>query len=149
MLTTCIRRLHPAAILPTYATEKSAGLDVYTIQEERIVPSTFILIHTGLVVVPPMNYHFLLFARSSLGRDFPGLILSNGVGVIDEDYSGPEDELLIPLLNLSNNTYCINKGRRIAQLVLRQNFRTTLQEIVDGNKLVCSRGGFGSSGGCV
>ena len=156
MLVTKVLRVHPDAILPSYGTDKSAGLDVCVTEDMEInpihlafqaqqLPNPQTLIPTGLVIIPPPGYHYLLFARSSLGKKYPGLILANSVGVIDEDYSGPEDQVYIPLLNTSNQTYCISAGEKIAQLVLRKNYRTDIQEIT--NELEGkSRGGFGSTG---
>jgi len=147
---TKVYKIDPRAVLPTYGTSRSAGLDICALEDtvihrpRRPLPQ---LVRTGLVIIPPLGFNYLLYPRSSLGKKYPGIVLSNSVGVIDEDYTGIEDELLISLLNLSDDTYCIKAGAKIAQLVLRKNYRADVEEIsYEHMEKRGNRGGFGSTG---
>ena len=101
---------------PTYQTTKSAGADIAASEDVVIKPGRIKLVPTGVYLTEENKDGvgaFLLFARSSLAYR-KGLILANGVGLIDVDYDG---EVKVMLLNSSNLTKTISKGERIAQLV--------------------------------
>lgn len=143
-------KTHPDAILPTYGTSQSAGMDLYLIKDIYIYPGEKLLVSLGLIVVPPENYHFEIVLRSSTPLKYPGLILLNSIGIIDSDYCGPEDELKLSLGNIEErHGRCVEipKHTRIAQMLLRPNIRTEIQEIkYEEIRSLQSRGGFGSTG---
>jgi len=88
--------------------------------------------------------HFLgIFARSStpLKR---GLIVANGVGVIDSDYSGPNDEIMIQVLNFTTDPVHVTRGDRLAQGIVLPAPRVTWQEVTEIRQV--TRGGFGATG---
>ena len=88
--------------------------------------------------------HFLgIFARSStpLKR---GLIVANGVGVVDSDYSGPDDEIMIQVLNISESEAQVRRGDRLAQGIVLPAPRVTWHEV--SGLRSHSRGGFGATG---
>src|SRR6188474_2505838 len=95
-----IRRLDATVPLPTYATAESAGFDLSASAEVTVAPRQIALIPTGLVIEVPHGYFLGIFARSStpLKR---GLMVANGVGVIDPDYAGPDDEVKIAVMNFT------------------------------------------------
>ena len=95
-----ISRLDSTIALPTYGTDASAGFDLAAAQDLTIAPGQIALIRTGLIIEVPVGYFLAIFARSStpLKR---GLMVANGVGVVDPDYCGPTDEILIQVLNIS------------------------------------------------
>lgn len=84
----------------------------------------------------------MLTARSSITKK-QGLILPNGVGIIDQDYCGAEDEIHIPILNVGQLTHTIEKGERIAQGMF---VKIETAQWNEGAAKESSRGGFGSTG---
>ena len=98
---------------------------------------------TGLIIEVPTGHFLGIFARSStpLKR---GLLVANGVGVIDPDYSGPDDEIMVQVLNFTANEVLITRGDRLAQAIVLPAPRVTWHEVdVVGT---VTRGGFGATG---
>jgi dUTP pyrophosphatase len=138
-----IRRLDITMPLPTYATAESAGFDLSASADVIIAPRQIALVPTGLVIEVPTGYFLGIFARSStpLKR---GLVVANGVGVIDPDYAGPDDEVRIQVLNITTADVTIKRGDRLAQGIVLPAPRVTWQEVSDMRQE--TRGGFGSTG---
>lgn len=110
----CVK-IRPNAILPKYATVGSAAQDVYActaLHGEVIAPGDTKEFPTGWVLEIPEGWCMKLYIRSGMGAR--GLVLSNGVGVIDCDYRG---EVIVSLKNTSQTGYRINHGDRIAQIM--------------------------------
>lgn len=139
-----IRRLDPSVPLPAYQTAASAGFDIAAAESVRIEPGEVRLVRTGLVVEAPVGYFLALVVRSSLPIK-KGLTLANNVGVVDADYAGPEDEIKVELLNLTDAAVEVTRGERLVQGIFLPVRQVEWQEVdrLDGP----SRGGFGSSGG--
>src|SRR5258708_20480025 len=99
MVSVRIRRLRDSVPLPCYQTAGAAGFDLAASEDVRVEPGTVALVPTGLVIQVPDGYFLGIFARSStpIRR---GLIVSNGVGVIDADCSGAHDEIKIQVLTV-------------------------------------------------
>jgi len=129
--------------LPKRATKDSGGYDLASIIDEEILPGEIKLIPTGLRVKMPKNEVLLVFPRSSLAFK-KGLMMSNGVGVIDADYYNAENEghIGIPFYNFSKEKAVIKKGERLAQGIFTNYFKT----VDDDNDSTVRLGGFGSSG---
>ncbi len=108
-----------------------------------VQPGGVALVRTGLVIEVPSGHFLGIFARSStpLKR---GLMVANGVGVVDPDYSGPEDEVMIQVLNFSTSVVAIKRGDRLAQGIVLPAPRVTWNEVSDTGQV--TRGGFGSTG---
>ena len=140
-----IKKIQENAIIPTRATEGSAGFDLYACINEPIIikKGERITIPTGIAVeISDKKYAIFIFARSGLGIKH-GISLSNGVGVIDSDYRG---EICVGLINTSNVDYVINPADRIAQMVLMP---ICLPKIILSDELNSTDrnlGGFGSTG---
>src|SRR5690554_4569748 len=102
--------------LPKRASKDSAGYDFEIIERVEIKPGEIKLAPTGLRILMPKNEVLLVFPRSSLAMK-KGLMMSNGVGVVDADYYGSENEghLMIPLYNFTNETVVIEQYERVAQ----------------------------------
>lgn len=101
------------------------------------------MVSTGLVIATPPGHFLMLAARSSLFRK-KGLILTNGIGVVDEDYSGDDDVISLSLHNLNRGCVChIKKGERLAQGIF---VRISKPEFVEAIAMGESRGGWGSTG---
>ena len=101
------------------------------------------LVRTGLVVEVPTGHCLAILARSStpLKR---GLMVANGVGVIDPDYSGPDDEVMIQLLNVTKEAVQVRRGDRLAQGIILAAPRVTWEEVSEIRDV--TRGGFGATG---
>jgi dUTP pyrophosphatase len=139
-----IRRLDSTVSLPVYGTGESAGFDLAAAHDLTIAPRQIALVRTGLVIEVPSGYFLGIFARSStpLKR---GLIVANGVGVIDPDYSGPNDEVMIQVLNITDHEILIARGDRLAQGIVLPAPRVTWEEVSEIREV--TRGGFGATGG--
>lgn len=143
MLRVRIHRLHPAVTLPQYETDGAAGFDLAAAADTSIPPGEIALVPTGLVVEVPSGMFLGIFARSStpLKR---GLMVANGVGVVDADYCGPSDEVRIAVLNFTRAPVEVRAGDRLAQGILLPLTRVAWDEAEAPAKP--SRGGFGSTG---
>ena len=95
-----ITRLDASLPLPAYQTGGAAGFDLAASVDMTIAPGQVTLVPTGLVIEAPPGHFIGVFARSStpLKR---GLMVANGVGIVDADYSGPEDEIKIEVFNFT------------------------------------------------
>jgi dUTP pyrophosphatase len=139
-----IRRLDSTVSLPGYGTKDAAGFDLASAHDLVIGPRQIALVRTGLVIEVPTGYFLAIFARSStpLKR---GLIVANGVGVIDPDYSGPDDEVMIQVMNVTDSEVRIQRGDRLAQGIVLPAPRVLWEEVSLLREV--TRGGFGSTGG--
>ena len=138
-----IRRLRSDVTLPEYQTAGAAGFDLAAAEGVTIEPGAVRLVPTGLAVEVPEGMFLAIFARSStpLKR---GLMVANGVGVIDSDYCGATDEVKIAVVNFRNVPVQVNAGDRIAQGLILPAPRVTWEETKEEARP--SRGGFGSTG---
>jgi len=129
--------------LPQYQTKGSVAFDLYS-REKVIIPSWQpTLIPLNLIVKIPKGYFLMLAARSSLALK-KNLIVANGVGVIDQDYCGEEDEIKLSVINFSKKEVIVEKGERIAQAILVKIEKT--DKFIPVEKMTKkSRGGFGST----
>jgi dUTP pyrophosphatase len=112
-----VKLLKEGAVPPDYATKGAAAMDLRAAVDEPItlLPGKRALVPTGIAIgLPSKEYAGLVFARSGLAVK-KGISLSNGVGVIDSDYTG---EILVGLINQSDCAFVINSGDRIAQLAV-------------------------------
>ena len=143
MLSLRIRRLSPSVALPRYESAAAAAFDLASSEDTTIPPGSVVLVPTGLVVEVPPGMFLAVFARSStpLKR---GLMVANGVGVVDPDYCGPADEVKIPMLNFTPAPVVVKAGDRIAQGIVLPAPRVVWDESSGGKTE--SRGGFGSTG---
>lgn len=137
-----ITRRDPAVALPARETAGAAGFDLAASADVTIAPRSIALVPTGLIIRVPGGYFLGVFARSStpLKR---GLIVANGVGVIDSDYSGPDDEIKVQVYNLTDAPVLVKKGDRLAQGIF---LKYAAPEWDEGEASGSTRGGFGSTG---
>ncbi len=138
-----IKRLDPSIGLPAPATGGAAGFDLAASVDMDIPPRQIRLVGTGLVIAVPDGHFLGIFARSStpLKR---GLIVANGVGVVDADYCGPADEIKLQLLNVTDAPVQIKKGDRLAQGIVLPTPHVEWDEVDE--MAAPTRGGFGSTG---
>ena len=131
--------------LPNYATSGSAGMDLRACIAQTLVikANTTELIPTGLAIhIKDNNLAATILPRSGLGHKH-GLVLGNLVGLIDSDYQG---QLYISCWNRSTTDYTIERGDRIAQLVIVPVVQAALSIVEDFNQTQRGEGGFGHSG---
>ncbi|MGI6787182.1 MAG: dUTP diphosphatase [Acholeplasmataceae bacterium] len=131
--------------IPERATKNSAGYDLSSAEDVLIKPKEIVLIKTGLKVSIPEGEVLLVFPRSSLAMK-RGLMMSNGVGVVDSDYyNNPNNEghLMIPLYNFTDQEVLVKKGERVSQGIFVKYGITIDDEVSNNNHRT---GGFGSSG---
>jgi dUTP pyrophosphatase len=138
-----IKRLDAAVALPERASDNAAGFDLASAVDIEIPARSIRLVGTGLVIAVPDGHFLGIFARSStpLKR---GLMVANGVGVVDPDYCGPSDEIKIQLLNFTDEPVHVKRGDRLAQGVVLPFPHIEWEEVDHMTAPV--RGGFGSTG---
>ena len=130
--------------LPTYATDGASGMDLRAFIDEPVIlqPMERRLIPTGLFVQIPEGYEGQVRARSGLAIKH-GIGLVNSIGTIDSDYRG---ELKIPVINFGNESFTINNGDRIAQLVIASYERVTPIVVSELDETDRGEDGFGHTG---
>ena len=131
-------------LMPAYQTQGASGLDLRAdISESMLVqPMQRVLVPTGLALAIPQGYEGQIRARSGLALK-NGIALVNAPGTIDADYRG---ELQVILINLSDQVFVINRGDRIAQLVIQAVYQPTIVEVESLENTERGEGGFGSTG---
>ncbi len=134
---------HPDAILPEYKTTGSCAFDLSIIEEATITPGEIVRLRTGLVICTPKDHVLIVAARSSTTKKF-GLTIVQGIGIIDEDYCGPNDEILLQLMNFTNHPVTVQKGERLAQGMILPVTKAIFQKVHHLENP--DRGGFGSTG---
>lgn len=139
-----IKKLNKNAVMPTYGSPFSAGADLYACEKEdiTIAPGETVLVHTGLSFEIPENNVGLIYARSGIAVK-RGLAPANKVGVIDSDYRG---EVMVSLYNHSDKPQTVEKGERIAQIVITPFIKADFSETDELTDTQRGGGGFGSTG---
>ncbi len=141
-LQVAIKRIDKSLPLPTYATAGSVGFDLLCREDTEIAPRKLGRIPGNVIVQTPPGYMLLLTMRSSTPRR-KGLLIPHGMGIIDQDYSGEGDELLVQVYNFRDEAVMVSRGERVAQGIFVPIMRVIWQEIEDAGT---GRGGFGSTG---
>ena len=130
--------------LPHYETLASAGMDLRAYIQEPIVlqPMERAIVKTGLFIELPVGIEAQVRPRSGLAAK-KGITVLNAPGTIDADYRG---EVGVILVNLSNESFTIENGERIAQMVIAKHERAEWEAVVSLSETVRGEGGFGSTG---
>jgi len=141
-----IHRIDKTLPLPRHETTGAVAFDLMVRETMTIAPDEIVAVPVNIIVATPPGYMFMIAARSSLARK-KRLVLPNAVGVIDQDYCGPNDEVHVQLWNIGKEPSTVERGERIAQAMFVKIERAEWSEVekIDG----ASRGGFGSTGGYV
>ena len=139
-----IKKLSKNVILPKYETEGSSGLDLAANIDKqiKILPGKSEIISTGLAVAIPKNFEIQIRPRSGLAAKSQISVL-NTPGTIDADYRG---EIKVILINLGHKNFIVEKGLRIAQMVLCPIVKAKLKEVESLEDTKRGSGGFGSTG---
>ena len=141
-MTVAFRRIHPDAVLPAYAHEDDAGMDVRSVEDLVIPPSGRALVHTGLVMQLPPDAEAQVRPRSGLALKY-GVTVLNTPGTIDAGYRG---EVGVILANFGSADFAVKKGDRVAQLVIAPVTRAAVVEVDEVASTDRGGGGFGSTG---
>lgn len=141
-MTVKFKRVHPGAVLPSYAHPGDAGLDVCACESVTLAPGARALVRTGLVAELPPGTEAQMRPRSGLALK-SGLTLLNAPGTIDEGYRG---EIGVILINHGDAPFAVAAGMRIAQMVVAPVLRVTAVEVNEVDDTSRSTGGFGSTG---
>ena len=139
-----IRRLAADVELPVYHSAGAAAFDLASSEDVLVRPGEVRLVATGLVVQVPEGFFLGIVARSSLPLR-KGLTVANGMGIVDSDYCGPDDEVKVQVCNITTSDVQVRKGDRIAQGLVLPSVRVEWDEVDDHG--AASRGGFGATGG--
>ena len=146
-LTMKVQLLRPSAVMPEYATQGAAGMDLQAAIDGplTLVPGDRVAVPTGIAIALPPGHEGQVRPRSGLARKH-GIGMVNAPGTIDEDYRG---EVQVLLVNLGREAYTIQPGDRIAQLVVAAVTRVrplVVETVAELGATQRGSGGFGSTG---
>jgi dUTP pyrophosphatase len=135
-----VQRLSPNAKIPQYAHPGDAGLDLYAAAEATLLPGKRAAVPTGIAMEIPEGHVGLIWDKS-------GLSIKHGLktlgGVVDSGYRG---EVIVGAVNLSDETYTIRKGEKVAQMIIQKKESIVVEETAELSETVRGEGGFGSTG---
>ena len=137
-----IKQLHPSATIPHYAHPGDAGLDLFAIEPQEILPGEAQLIRTGIAIALTFGYEAQIRPRSGLALKHSVTVL-NSPGTIDAGYRG---EVKIVLINHGKNVFKIVPGMKVAQMVVTSFIQTKVIAVNDFNTTSRGSRGFGSTG---
>lgn len=139
-----IKRVDKDLPLPVYQTKGAVGFDLYIRVTTEIQPGSLAKLPCNVVIETPNGYVCVVASRSSTPFK-KGLLFPHGIGVVDQDYCGENDEFLVPVYNFTDKIVTVERGERIAQGIFMRVEQAEWEEIetMEHNK---TRGGFGSTG---
>ncbi len=137
-----VKKLNPSAILPSYAREGDAGLDLFAVRSLTIEPGRSALVPTGIAIELPPGTEAQVRPRSGLALKH-GLSVLNTPGTIDEGYRG---EVGVILINHGTNAFTVEPGMKIAQMVVSPRIQVSVVEVPELSDTERGAGGFGSTG---
>jgi dUTP pyrophosphatase len=139
-MTIKIKKIHPEAILPSYAHPSDAGMDFFALEDVTLQPNERKAIPTGISMAIPPGYVGLFWDKSGIAFNFG---IKTMAGVIDSGYRG---EIKIVVHNLSNKPYTFKKGTKVAQMLIQPVEQKQILEVEELDETERGEGGFGSSG---
>ncbi len=138
-----IKRIDKNLPLPEYQTKGSVAFDVYSRTEMLVPPKEVARIPTNLIIEIPVGYMLTVVTRSSTPKR-KGLLVPHGIGIIDQDHCGEQDEILCQVYNFTDKEVKVEKGERIGQAVF---VPIDIAEWEEKDTMIQnSRGNFGSTG---
>ena len=137
-----IKKLYDQAILPSYAHEGDAGMDLFSAHDYVLAPGDRTLVETGISVEVPEGYELQIRPRSGLALKH-GLSIVNSPGTIDSGYRG---QVGVILINHGQEVYEVRTGDKIAQGVMSKIERVVIEEVEQLSDTSRGTGGFGSTG---
>ena len=137
-----VKKLNPAAVLPSYAREGDAGLDLFAVKRLVLEPGTSALVPTGIAIQLPSGTEAQVRPRSGLALKHAVTVL-NTPGTVDEGYRG---EVGVILINHGTSAFTVEAGMKIAQMVVSPRIQVAVVEAADLSDTERGAGGFGSTG---
>jgi len=137
-----IQKVHKDARIPTYAHENDAGVDLFAVESYLLKSLERKLVSTGIRIALPPGYEAQVRPKSGLALKH-GISIVNTPGTVDADYRG---DIAVILINLSNEDYKIEKGKKIAQMVFNKVEKADFEETEQLPDTTRGTGGFGSTG---
>lgn len=134
-----IKKLHPCAIIPQFAKKHDAGMDLYAVEDREIQPGEVGFIKTGLAMEIPEGYVGLIWDKSGFSTKTKMKTLA---GVIDAGYRG---EIIVCMFNLCNHTHHIEKGIKVAQMLIQKIEHPQIEEVEELSETDRGISGFGST----
>src|SRR3989344_4475895 len=138
-----IKRIDTTLPLPEYQTSGAVAFDLYSRIDMSVAPKTIALIPTNLIIQTPAGYMLTVITRSSTPKK-KGLLVPHGIGIIDQDYHGEKDEIMLQVYNFTDQEVSITRGERVGQAAFVRVDRGEWQEVSEMKE--DGRGGFGSTG---
>ena len=135
-------KLSPTARIPEYAHPTDSGMDLFSDEEITVPAQSYVLVHTGICAILPPNTEGQVRSKSGLALKY-GLQVLNSPGTIDTNYRG---EICVILNNVSKQDYKVEKGQKVAQLVVCPFYTCDIEEAFDVDTTDRQDGGFGSTG---
>lgn len=137
-----VKRFDTSLPLPAYKTDGAAALDMYAREVVTIPPHTVGYIPLNVAVEVPHDCWLMVAPRSSAHK--LGIMMANGIAIGDSDFCGDKDEWIYPALNFTDHEVVVEKGTRIAQMMVVRLERADIEEVdhLEGK----DRGGFGTTG---
>ena len=135
-----VKKLDENAIVPNYAHLDDAGCDLFSIENLTIQPGQRVQIKTGIAIEVPDGHVALLWDKSGLSQKFGLKTLG---GVVDSGYRG---EILVGIVNLGDETYNLEKGNKVCQMIIQPKIVADFIEVENLSDSERGEGGFGSTG---
>ena len=129
--------------LPKYHTKGAVAFDIYSRHDVMILPMDITRISTNLIIEVPKGY--MLYLKDRSGTAKKGILIT--AGIVDQDFCGPDDEILLQFFNPTQNSVSIKRGERIAQGIFVRINQCEWEEVDEMTNQ--NRGGFGSTGNAV
>ena len=136
------KKLDENALLPKYAHEEDAGMDIFSNEDIILEPRAWALVKTGFCMELPKGYEAQVRSKSGLSLK-SGIIVLNSPGTVDENYRG---EVGVIVMNVSSVPYHIEKYQKIAQMVINKVEHLKCVEVKEISSSARGEGGFGSTG---
>jgi len=136
-----IKLVHPDAICPKYAHNSDAGMDLYSVEDVCVVPGQWAMVATGIKIELPEDMEAQIRPKSGLANQ--GLTVLNTPGTVDSGYRG---EVKVLLVNFGTIPFKIEKGMKIAQMVINKVEHPTIEIVMELTESDRGEGGFGSTG---
>jgi len=135
-----VAKLNSGAILPNYSYSDDAGFDLYSIEDIVLEPFKRFQVKTGISMEIPVGHVGLIWDKSGISQKFG---IKNLGGVIDSGYRG---EIMIGVVNLSDEPYTFKKGAKVAQMIIQKKETCKIVEVDKLEEADRGNRGFGSSG---
>ena len=137
-----VKKIHEDAKIPAYAHEGDSGMDLYSVEDTVLQSGETKLVKTGLQIAVPKGFEAQVRPKSGLAAKF-GVTVLNTPGTVDSGYRG---EVMVILINHGKEEYKVEKGKKIAQMVIAKVEEAKIEVVEDLDDTTRKDGGFGSTG---